>query len=124
VILHLPFETPSKKNSRVVNRRTGRSFPSPVYRKWHDEAALYLRTHYELRPLGDGPFSLRLEFAHGTLRRCDADNKVSSILDLLVDICVLPDDNWMVVPLITVRNSYVKNKPSVTVGIFPLTEGG
>ena len=30
--------TPSKKNSRVTNRKTGRSFPSRDYVKWHKNA--------------------------------------------------------------------------------------
>lgn len=48
-------------------------------------------------PLDSGPFALYLEFTHGDRVRRDSDNGVSSILDLLVDCGILPDDNWMVV---------------------------
>lgn len=33
MILQLPFDTPSKRNSRVTDTRTGRSFPSVRYEK-------------------------------------------------------------------------------------------
>ena len=122
MILSIPYETPSKKNSRVINRRTGRSFPSKAYREWHENASLWLKVHYNLAPQGDGPFMLRIRFYHGTNARCDSDNKASSILDLLVDLGVLPDDRWQVVQNISVSNFYEKGHPSVQIGIFPLTD--
>ena len=120
MIVSIPYETPSKKNSRVVNRRTGRSFPNRKYTDWHDRAALWLRTHYELGPLGDGPFSVRLHFVHGDNIRRDSDNGVSSILDLLVDLGILPDDCWKVVRSISVHNDYERGNPSVQVAVFPV----
>lgn len=122
MILTIPYETPSKKNSRIVSRKTGRSFPSKAYGQWHIKAVLWLRTHYTLSPLGEGPFMVQMEFRHGTLQRSDADNKASSILDLLVDMKILPDDSWKVVRSLYVTNSYDKGNPSVTVKIFPYTE--
>lgn len=122
MILTIPYDTPSKKNSRIVNRRTGRSFPSKAYSDWHVRASLWIRTHYSINALGNGPFSVSMAFNHGTLRRCDSDNKASSILDLLVDLGVLPDDRWQVVQNISVSNFYEKGHPSVQIGIFPLTD--
>lgn len=122
MIFTIPYETPSKKNSRIVSRKTGRSFPSKTYGQWHIKAVLWLRTHYTLSPLGEGPFMVQMEFRHGTLQRSDADNKASSILDLLVDMKILPDDSWKVVRSLYVTNSYDKGNPSVTVKIFPYTE--
>ena len=51
------------------------------------------------------------------MARCDSDNKVSSILDLLTDLGVIPDDRWQVVREIIVINGYEKGQPSVTVHI-------
>ena len=122
MIFTIPYDTPSKKNSRIVNRRTGRSFPSKSYSDWHVKAALWIRTHYSIKALGKGPFSVSMVFNHGTLRRCDSDNKASSILDLLVDLGVIEDDSWQVVRSLSVTNYYEKAMPSVTVKIFPYTE--
>lgn len=121
MIIHIPLETPSKKNSRVVDRRTGRTFPNKRYTEWHKAASLYVRQSHA-HPLDDGPFALYLEFTHGDKIRRDSDNGVSSILDMLVDCGVLPDDNWMVVQKINVSNLYDKGKPGVQISIVPLTD--
>jgi Holliday junction resolvase RusA-like endonuclease len=120
VIIHIPLETPSKKNSRVVDRRTGRTFPNKRYTEWHKAASLYVRQQ-NAHPLDEGPFALYLEFTHGDRVRRDSDNGVSSILDLLVDCGILPDDNWMVVQKINVSNLYDKGNPGVNISIIPLT---
>lgn len=122
MIVTIPYDTPSKKNSRIVNRRTGRSFPSKTYREWHVKASLWLKTHYDLHTLGEGPFRLSVAFYHGTMARCDSDNKVSSILDLLTDLGVIPDDRWQVVREIFVSNFYEKGSPSCVLKLFPLSE--
>ena len=120
MIIHIPLETPSKKNSRVVDRRTGRTFPNKRYTEWHKAAALYVRQQ-RAHPLDGGPFALYLEFTHGDRVRRDSDNGVSSILDLLVDCGIIPDDNWMVVSKINVSNLYDKGNPGVNISIIPLT---
>lgn len=122
MILHIPLETPSKKNSRVVDRRTGRTFPNKRYTEWHKAAALYVRQQ-NAHPLDGGPFALYLEFTHGDKIRRDSDNGVSSILDLLVDCGVLSDDNWMVVSKIVTTNLYDNGNPGVNISIVPLTDG-
>jgi Holliday junction resolvase RusA-like endonuclease len=121
MIIHIPLETPSKKNSRVVDRRTGRTFPNKRYNEWHKAASLYVRQQH-VHPLDEGTFALYLEFTHGDRVRRDSDNGVSSILDLLVDCGILPDDNWMVVQKINVSNLYDKGNPGVHISIIPLTD--
>ena len=121
MMIHIPLETPSKKNSRVVDRRTGRTFPNKRYTEWHKAASLYVRQQHA-HPLDGGPFALYLEFTHGDKIRRDSDNGVSSILDLLVDCGVLQDDNWMVVSKIVTTNLYDKGNPSVNISIIPLTD--
>ena len=121
MMIHIPLETPSKKNSRVVDRRTGRTFPNKRYTEWHKAATLYVRQQHA-HPLDEGPFALYLEFTHGDKIRRDSDNGVSSILDLLVDCGVLQDDNWMVVSKIVTTNLYDKGNPGVSISIIPLTD--
>ena len=122
MILHIPLETPSKKNSRVVDRRTGRTFPNKRYTEWHKAAALYVRQQ-NAHPMDEGPYSLRLEFWHGDKIRRDSDNGVSSILDLLVDCGIIPDDNWQIIKAIHVHNEYAKGAPGVWIALVPLTDG-
>ena len=121
MILHIPLETPSKKNSRVVDRRTGRTFPNKRFTEWHKAASLYVRQQ-NAHPMDGWPFALYLEFPHGDRVRRDSDNGVSSILDLLVDCGVLQDDNWQIVSKIVTTNLYDKGNPGVQISIIPLTD--
>lgn len=120
MIFTLPFDTPSKKNSRVTDTRTGRSFPNKKFTEWHKKAVAYLRLNFikDMKPF-DGPVQVDMTFTHGTLKRCDSDNKVSSILDLIVDVGFIPDDNWQIVRRIGVTNRYEKGFSSCTVEVRP-----
>ena len=108
-------ETPSKKNSRVFVQKIGRLLPSKQYQKWHAEALDQLILQGIRRVQGE--CGITLAFTHGDLRRRDSDNGTSSILDLLVDAGVLPDDNWRVVRQLHVRNGYKKGEPSCQIVI-------
>ena len=123
VIFKLPFNTPSKKNSRVTDRRTGRSFPSEDYRKWHKAAVTWLRTHYKIEKI-EGPVEIWLTFVHKDKRRKDSDNGTSSIFDLLVDVGILPDDCWTVITAHHVSNRYEKGVSCCTVEIEKADSGG
>lgn len=35
MIFQIPYDTPSKKNSRVTDTRTGRTFPNKRFTEWH-----------------------------------------------------------------------------------------
>lgn len=109
----LPGEVPSKKNSRI-NTRTGRSFPSKQYQTWHSQSLLVLRG---LPPVDAAQVEIHITFIHGTLRRRDSDNGTSSVLDLLVDAGILPDDNWRIVRRIVIDNEYKKNEPVCVIEI-------
>lgn len=97
----LDGETPSKKNSRI-NTRSGRSFPSARYQKWHSQAVsslLALLAKKKVRRIETGTaVRLTATFFHGDLKRRDSDNQLSSVLDTLVDAGILPDDSWRIVP--------------------------
>jgi len=81
---------------------------------------LWIKTHYDIKPMGSGPFAIYFEFVHGDLRRRDADNGKTSLLDLLVDLRIIDDDNWLVVRKSNEDNLYDKGNPGVTISIIPL----
>lgn len=53
----------------------------------------------------------------GTYRRADLDNRVTSILDMLVEALVLRDDKWQDVPAIKAVAEYRKNAPGAYIRI-------
>ena len=123
MIFQIPYDTPSKKNSRVTDTRTGRTFPNKRFTEWHKAAALWLKTHYRCDRI-EGPVNVKLSFVHPTKRRKDADNGTSSIFDLLVDVGILADDCWTVVVSHSVTNTYEKGKTLCTVEIENADSGG
>ena len=86
---------PSKKNSRVTNRKTGMSFCSLKYKQWHRQASNQLLFG---KPVLSSIFSIKIMFFWPDLRRTDMSNKAESIMDLLVDNKILKDDCWKIVP--------------------------
>lgn len=100
-------QTPSKKNSRI-NTRSGRSFPSSKYTAWHKEASRQLVGQKQI-PNGS---VLTIGFVAGDRRKFDLSNKVESIMDLLVDNGILEDDNYSIIPQITMKFiGYEKDNP-------------
>lgn len=91
VELHLEGNVPSKKNSRI-NTRDGKSFPSKDFTNWQDDAITQVRRQNRERFRGHVQIELVIYFA--TLGKADTDNKVTSILDMLVEALVLKDDYW------------------------------
>ena len=110
-------ETPAKKNSRIINTKTGRSFPSKRYSEWHRNAMMQLMTMRKTFTPIQEPCKIHMTFVHGDLRRRDSDNGTSSILDLLVDCGVLSDDNWQIVKQLSIENEYEKGNPYCKIGI-------
>ena len=120
MVIEIPYETPSKKNSRVTDTRTGRSFPSKTYREWHDRAYKWLVVNYGSSLVSfNCPVRINMSFTHGTMQRCDSDNKVSSILDLLVDLRLIADDCWTIVRKMVVVNDYKNGSPKCVIEIEP-----
>lgn len=101
----IPYETPSKKNSRVF-LKNGRNIPSERYREWEETAYIFLKLQtkkFVQKPISL-PVEINLLFTHSDKRRRDSDNQASSILDLLQDAGILEDDSWQIVRRITVEN--------------------
>lgn len=99
---------PSKKNSRVTTR-SGRSFPSKQYVKWHKEATNQICQRYDEVEIGEIK-EVQIVFRLPDNRRCDLTNKAESIMDLLVDCGVIEDDSWQVVPQLTLSAVGVDRK--------------
>jgi Holliday junction resolvase RusA-like endonuclease len=105
---------PSKKNSRISNKKTGRSFPSKDYTIWHKDALKQL-------PTLPAPFpaikSISIKIYFPTLRKSDITNKVESVNDLLVDGGILSDDNYFVLPALHLFGEYRKNQGGAEINI-------
>lgn len=92
-------EVASKKNHRQLVQVKGRGavlLPSKRYREWDKEAKRVILAYG--RP--QRPFaSARLQIAiyHGDAVRRDTNNATQGIQDVLVEMGVIEDDNWMVI---------------------------
>lgn len=91
-------EVASKKNSKVLARVKGRPMllPSRKYQEWEKRARLAIMA--EGRP--PEPFKaahLSMVIYHGDLIKRDSNNATQGVQDVLVDMGVIQDDNWMVI---------------------------
>jgi Holliday junction resolvase RusA-like endonuclease len=103
MILTLKGKIPSKKNSKQIVCRG--KFPkvlcSKAYREWHEQASWELYT--QKKELGISNCEIRLIFTPPDKRKYDLTNKAESVMDLLVDTGILTDDNYEVVPKLTLE---------------------
>lgn len=106
--LVLEGSVPSKKNQRI-NRGDGVSFPSKKFVQWQVEALKQVRLQTRQRFLA--PVSIEVIIYFGTKVRSDLDNRLSSILDMLVEALVIKDDKWQDVPRIAIEAEYRKGQP-------------
>ncbi len=118
VEITLEGSVPSKKNSRI-NRGDGVSFPSNKFIQWQRNALKEVRMQTRHRFFN--PVSVELIIYFGTNIRADLDNRLTSILDMLVEGLVLRDDKWQDVPMIQVQAEYRKNKPGAFIRLTDLT---
>lgn len=91
-------EVASKKNSKVLARVRGRPMllPSRKYQEWEKRARLAIMAGGK----PSEPFKaarLFMVIYHGDLIKRDSNNATQGVQDVLVDMGVLEDDNWMVI---------------------------
>jgi len=115
--LTIPGDCPTKKNSgRMIKR--GRAIfriPNAYHEAWHDENMLRLRQ--PVKPFGIVQ-EVSMTIYPKTARKSDLTNKAESIMDLLVDLGYLEDDNWTIVPAVSLKFGGIdKLKPRVEVEI-------
>lgn len=94
---------PSKKNSRMLFVRNGRiiNLPQKRYEEWHKTALQSLK---KIAPrLSDSIEEVHLTIYSENKRKFDLTNKAESIMDLLVDAGIILDDNYEVIPKITIK---------------------
>lgn len=115
--LVLDGSIPSKKNSRV-NLPSGVSIPSTKFTQWQNDALKQVRAQTRQRFHGHVQIELILYFA--TLGRADTDNKVTSILDMLVEALVLKDDYWESVARTVYEAAYRPGKGGAFIRITEL----
>ena len=118
VELTLEGSIPSKKNSRI-KRGDGVSFPSTKFTQWQNDALkqIRLQSHHRFY----APVSAEVIIYFGTLGRADLDNRLTSILDMLVEGLMLRDDKWQDVPLIKVQAEYRKKQPGAFIRLTELS---
>jgi Holliday junction resolvase RusA-like endonuclease len=109
---------PSKKNSRI-STRSGRSFPSKAYSEWHEQASWQLKAQKVQKQ--NPPYAILIHVHFPDRLKADLTNKAESIMDLLVDNGIIEDDNWKVVPSLTLTADYDKENPRAEVWINSLT---
>lgn len=114
VELVLEGNVPSKKNSRI-NRGDGKSFPSKKYMDWEESALQQLRL--QTRERFFNPVAIEVIIYFGTNIRADLDNRLTSILDMLVEGVVLRDDKWQDVPMMQAQAEYRKRQPGAFIRI-------
>lgn len=108
---------PSKKNSRI-NLKSGVSIPSAKFNSWQDDALWQVKQQTRKRFVK--PVRLEATIYFGTNVRADLDNRVTSILDMLVEAMVLQDDKWQYVPEIYAKAEYRKGKPGALLRLIEL----
>ena len=107
---------PSKKNSRITNRKTGMSFPSAAYKKWHKE-------NLNKCPQIDWNGSLlkiTIHIRFKDLRKADITNKVESVMDMMVDAGTIEDDSWKICPFLVLTGSLDRENPGASICIEKL----
>jgi Holliday junction resolvase RusA-like endonuclease len=114
ITLELSGNVPSKKNSRV-RTASGSYIPSKAFYDWQDDALKQVRIQTRQRFFT--PVRVDVTIYFGTKGRADLDNRLTSILDMLVEGIVIPDDKWQNVPQMSVQAAYRKGEPGARVTI-------
>jgi Holliday junction resolvase RusA-like endonuclease len=104
-VFHLDGNIPSKKN-RVRFGKNG-AYHDKNFTSWHKSAMAQM-----LPQRLSGWFSrtvmVKVSFTFESLRVKDLTNAAESIMDLLVDVGILSDDNYCVVPELVLVGKYSK----------------
>lgn len=115
--LVLEGNVPSKKNSRAITR-LGISVPNNKFIQWQNDALKQVRA--QTRQRFYVPVSIEVIIYFGNRGRADLDNRLTSILDMLVEALVLTDDKWQNVPQMAAQAEYRKNQPGAFIRLTEL----
>lgn len=117
--LVLDGNVPSKKNNRI-RTKSGASIPNRAFYDWQNDALKQVKVQSRHRFLV--PVAVEVTIYFGTNIRADLDNRLTSILDMLVEGMVLQDDKWQCVPFMLAQGKYRKGKPGAEVRISEYTD--
>lgn len=116
-------QVPSLKNNKqlFINKRTGKHFisSSQSSKNWTRDAVAQLEFE---EPVEKYPIHLHATFFSKDNRRRDVDNMLSTTLDALRHAGVLEDDNWQLIPHLTLSGALDKKRPRVELMIVELGE--
>lgn len=110
---------PSKKNSRI-RTRSGSYIPNRAFTDWQEQALWQVRAQCKTRFFE--PVSVEVIVYFGTRARADLDNRLTSILDMLVEGLILTDDKWQDVPQVSASAEYRKGGPGAFIRITELAK--
>ena len=88
--------------------------------EWHDDAIRQIAASFNGKiPImpKDKRVKISVIFYHGDLRSRDADNQLSSILDMLKDAKVIKDDTWKIIKRGSFDNEYDKGNARCVVSL-------
>jgi len=116
---HINGRIPSKKNSRITNKKTGRSFPSAKYYAWEKMAMEQIKC---LSELPDKPIEkckmIHVNIYYPDFRVADNSNKFESVMDMLVKVGILKDDCWTITGKTSQSPIYRKNNGGANILVY------
>lgn len=106
-----------KKNSKRAFRWI--VLPSENYMKWHKIMSEKLEGHKW--KYNSFPCRMTITSTAWSKMKWDIDNQATSLMDLLVDVWLLPDDNKFIIQELEIKNVwYVRNAPICKVELKPI----
>ena len=106
-----------KKNSKRAFKWV--VLPSENYVKWHK--IMSEKLSWYKRDYNSFPCRMTIKSIAWSKMKWDIDNQATSLMDLLVDVWLLPDDNKFIIQELEIKNVwYVKNAPLCKVELEPI----
>lgn len=125
-VIFIPSNVPSSKNSRITNRKTGMSFPSPTTQKYYratKDAYIALKSKFkEIVKDYPKPYDIGFFFIRSTRRKFDYANPINTVQDRMVKFNWIDDDNCLeIAPFVprVMGKRYIVSKEHSGVYIIP-----
>ena len=111
--INITGDVPSKKNSRNIFVKGGRiiNIPNKRYKEWLDDSLMQCQSlkiaHSGVVPIEKAERVI-ITIYPSNKRKFDLDNRLGSIMDFLVDLGIITDDNYTVIPEIKISVGEIK----------------
>lgn len=111
--INITGDVPSKKNSRNLFVKNGRiiNIPNKRYKDWLDDSLMQcqsLKNAYRNAIPVEKAERVIVTIYPSNKRKFDLDNRLGSIMDFLVDLGIITDDNYTVIPEIKISVGEVR----------------